>query len=210
MAKVLYIKGSPMEERSYSNKVADEFLSAYKESHPDDIIDTMDLWKEKLPEFDITAASGKYKIMGGKEHSEEEKKAWEGIIEVINRFKSADKIVLSAPMWNFGTSYKVKHFIDIIVQPGFTFSFDPATGYTGLVTGKPALLVLARGGEYPEGTPFATFDHQHTYLKVVFSFMGFTDITTMLVEPTLMKGPDAAKEKTMELIKEAKEKAKTF
>lgn len=210
MAKILYIKASPAEERSYSNKMAKVFLDAYKEGHPGDTVETLDLWETELPPFDAVAASGKYKIMGGKPHNEEEKLAWNNVVKTIEHFKSADKIVLSAPMWNFGIPYRLKHYIDIITQPGFTFSYDPEKGYTGLVKDKPVIFILARGGEYPEGTPAVAFDHQTSYLKTIFAFMGFTDMSAILVEPTLMAGPQVAEEKFSSLIEKAKEKAKKF
>ena len=62
--------------------------------------------------------------------------------KIAEHFKSADKYVFSLPMWNFGIPYKLKHFIDVLVQPGLTFSFSPETGYKGLVTGKPAVVDL--------------------------------------------------------------------
>ena len=46
----------------------------------------------------------------------------------------------------------MKHLIDVIVQPGLTFSFSPTEGYKGLVTGKKAAAVYARGGAYGPGT----------------------------------------------------------
>lgn len=50
-------------------------------------------------------------------------------------------------MWNFGIPYRLKQYIDILVQPGYTFSYSPEQGYTGLVN-KPAAVVYARGGDY--------------------------------------------------------------
>ncbi|OQA11781.1 MAG: FMN-dependent NADH-azoreductase 2 [bacterium ADurb.Bin363] len=210
MAKVLYIKASPREERSYSHNMAKVFLKAYNEAHPDDTVETLDLWKTDLPAFDLTASSAKYKIMGGLPHSEEEKVIWEKIVKTIDHFKSADKYILSSPMWNFEIPYRLKQYLDIIIQPGFTFSYDPETGYSGLVTGKPVQFILARGGEYPEGTPAAAFDHQTPILKGLFAFMGFTDMSAILIEPTLMAGPEVAKEKVASLHEKTKARAKSF
>ena len=63
-------------------------------------------------------------------------------------------------MWNFGVPYKLKHYIDVITQPGLSFSFSPETGYTGLVTGKPAAVIYARGGEYSSSEAAARMDFQ--------------------------------------------------
>ena len=125
-------------------------------------------------------------------------------------FKKADKVVISSPMWNFGIPYRLKHYIDVIVQPGYTFSFSPETGYTGLVTGRPAILFLARGGEYAPGTEGEAFDFQHPYLKNVLQFIGFTEIESIFVEPSLQGGPEVAQQKLDEAIQAAREKAKAF
>jgi len=61
----------------------------------------------------------------------------------------------------------------------------------GLVTGKPLLLVCARGGAYALGTPAEKMDFQAPYLENIFRFIGFTDIRRLIVEPTL--GADPAK-----------------
>lgn len=210
MAKILYIKASPMKDRSYSSRAAEAFLKAYKDYHPDDTVETLDLWEKELPDFNYVSAEGKYKVMRGKEHSEEEGKAWKKVVEMAEHFKSFDKIVLSAPMWNFSIPYRLKQYFDIITQPGLTFSFSPETGYTGLVTGKPLQLILARGGAYGKGTGAEAFDQQLPYLNSIFGFMGFTEIKTIFVEPTLMAGPDEAKKALNKTMEKAKEAAKNF
>jgi FMN-dependent NADH-azoreductase len=185
MATLLHIQASPMDDRSFSTRAARTFLEAYRASHPGDAVETLDLWSADLPAFDFTAASGKYKVMRGMAHSIEEARAWQRVVETIDRFKSAAKVLVSSPMWNFGIPYRLKHYIDILVQPGLTFSYDPSAGYSGLVTGRPLQLILARGGEYPQGSQAATMDHQRPYLEIIFGFMGFADIRSLVVEPTL-------------------------
>jgi FMN-dependent NADH-azoreductase len=185
MAKILHIQSSPMGERSYSLRIARFFLEAYQAANPQDTIEELGLWKPELPVFDAVAASGKYKILHGLPHSAEEAKAWVGVIQAIDQLKAADKIVVSSGMWNFSIPYRLKQYIDIITQPGFTFTYDAVKGYAGLVTGKPLQLILASGGEYPAGTPMADYDFQKPYLEMIFRFIGFTDIRSLRVEGTL-------------------------
>ena len=198
MAKILHIQTSPMGERSYSKRAAQVFLDAYFAAHPQDVIEERELWRPDLPHFDGTSASGKYKIMRGLDHTEEEARAWKEVVALVDQLKGADKIVVSAGMWNFSIPYRLKQYIDIVVQPGLTFSFDPEKGYTGLVTGRNLQLILASGGEYPTGSPMAAYDFQKPYLETIFGFMGFVDIRTLRVEGTLSpEGPanlDHAKE----------------
>jgi FMN-dependent NADH-azoreductase len=203
MANVLHIQASPMDSLSFSTRVARAFLVAYQGDHPADRVETLDLWVESLPAFDFAAASGKYKVMRGLPHSEEEARAWRRVVETVNRFKSADKVLVSSPMWNFGIPYRLKQYIDVLVQPGLTFSYDPKTGYSGLVKDRPVQLILARGGEYPQTTPAAGFDHQRPYLELIFGFIGFTDIRTLVVEPTLSPGADGKLEAGIAAAREA-------
>ena len=104
---------------------------------------------------------------------------------IADHFKSADKYVVSLPMWNFGIPYKLKHYIDLLVQPGLTFGFTQEEGYKGLVTGKPLVAIYARGGAYGPGSGAEAADQQSAYLKQILGFIGFTHIQEIFVEPTL-------------------------
>jgi len=204
MAKLLYVEASPRKERSASIKVARAFVEEYRKTHPNDTVDTLDLWKTDLPAFDGDVINSKYVIMHGKEHTPEQKKAWQAVETVIDRFRSADKYLFSLPMWNFGIPYKLKHYFDVIVQPTYTFSFSPAEGYKGLMTGKQVAVVYARGGGYPPGSEGEAVDLQKRYLELILGFIGLTDPKSIVIEPTLAK-PDQVDKK----LEEAREKAET-
>jgi len=210
MAKLLYIKASPMGELSYSVAVADAFIEAYRKQNAQDEIKVIELFKVALPAFDFEAASAKYKIMHGKEHSPKDRRIWQGIVSVIDEFKSADKYVLAVPMWNFSIPYRLKQYIDIIVQPGYTFTVTASGGYDGLVKGKPVFIAYARGGEYKAGTGGDAFDLQKKYLELILGFMGLTDIRSVTVEPTLAGGRETANQKRAGAIEKAKELARKF
>jgi FMN-dependent NADH-azoreductase len=184
MAKVLYIQASPRGERSSSLKVADAFVGAYKAKHPADKVETLNLFTANLPSFDGLTINGKYNIMHGKAFSPEEKKAWDAVVKIIEHFKSFDKYVLAVPMWNFGIPYRLKQYLDVIIQPTYTFNVSDK-GYEGLVKGKPVAVVYARGGSYDKGTPTEAYDMQTKYLELALGFIGFTNIQSILVDPTL-------------------------
>jgi FMN-dependent NADH-azoreductase len=209
MSKLLYIQASPRIERSYSIAVADAFVSTYKQANPKDEIVTMNLFKKDLPPFDGLTVQAKYTILHGLKHSPEELGAWRKVEDLIAEFKSADKYVMAVPMWNFGIPYRLKQYLDILVQPTYTFSFSPQEGYKGLVLGKPIFVAYSRGGAYPKGSAEEAFDLQTKYLQLILGFIGFTDVRTLHVEPTLA-GPDVAKKKREEAIANAKEMALKF
>ncbi len=210
MSKLLYIQASPRGERSYCIRAADAFIEAYKKEHPDDQIVTLNVFNENIPAFDGFTVQAKYAVMHGQEHSKEQLKAWQKVEQVIEQFTSADKYVLAVPMWNFSIPYRLKQYIDNLVQPGYTFGYSEEKGYEGLVTGKPLLAVYSRGGQYQAGSGAEAFDLQKKYVKLIFGFIGFNDIKSVIVEPTLQGGPDAAQEKLAEAIKQAKQIAVDF
>jgi len=210
VATLLHIQASPMKERSFSLRTATAFVESYRQSHPGDTVRTVDVFDGTIGEFGVLQVAAKYKILHGKPATEEERAAWQSVERTIAGFKAADKYVLSSAMWNFGIPYMLKKYFDILVQPGLTFTYSPAEGYKGLVTGKPALLVLARGGAYGAGTGAESLDLQKPYLETILRFIGFTEIDTILVEPTLMGGREAAAEKLAAAIAAAREKARTF
>ena len=193
MARLLYIEASPRKKRSASIEIAKTFVSEYEKSNPGDDVEVLDLWSTELPEFDGQVIDSKYAILHGLDHTDEQRQAWSAVEKVISQFNSADKYLFSLPMWNFGIPYKLKHYIDVIVQPGYTFSFSPDEGYKGLVSGKPVAVVYARGGAYGSGTGMEGYDLQKAYLEHVLGFIGFTDFQTILVEPTLGSPEDQEK-----------------
>ena len=209
MAKLLHILASPRVE-SYSTRVAKAFLDSYRNARPDDRIETLDLFQADIPPFHAPQAKAKYAVMAGQTPRDEAEAAWQPVVKTINHFKGFDKYVLSSPMWNFGVPYRLKQYIDVIVQPGLTFAFSPEKGYTGLVTGKPLMLILARGGVYQSGNPCETFDFQESYLRSVFGYIGFTDIRALHIQGTLQNKPEQVEADTRKATAEAADAAMEF
>jgi FMN-dependent NADH-azoreductase len=208
MTKLLYIEVSPRKERSHSIAVAEAFLDAYSAANPDDEIDKMDLWDAELPELDMAMIDAKYRLLAGDELDEREANAWRIVEATFNRVNSADKIVISTPMWNFNVPYKLKHLIDIIIQPDLAFAVVEG-GYEGLVKGKPAMVIVARGGAYPPGSEFYDVDFQKRYLDFLLSFIGFDDIRSLVVEPTLAAEDEVAATRA-QIIEEGKAAGASF
>ncbi len=208
MSTLLHIKASPR-DRSYSTKVAEAFKDAYAAAHSGDTVDTLDLFSEDLPAFDGAALDAKYEILHGGQPTASQKDAWGAVEAVIERFKSADKYLFSLPMWNFGVPYRLKHYIDVITQPGYTFGFTSEGEYEGLVSGK-TVAIYARGGEYPAGSPGEAVDFQKRYMDTFLGFIGLTDVSSIVVEPTLAGGPEKAKESLEKALESAKGIAASF
>ena len=192
MTKLLHIIASPRGANSKSNALAATYVEAAKAKNPDLEIDVLDLFAEDLPAFDGDPAAAKMTFFGDGVMDDSKQAAWDKVAEITNRFISADHYVLGVPMWNGGVPYRLKHYIDIITQPGLLFGFDPEAGYSGLLQGKTA-RVFYTSGVYAPGAP-AKYgqDFQSTYLTWWLNFVGITQVQDTRFQPSLLTADPAA------------------
>ena len=147
MIRILHIEASPRGADSKSSEIARAHIDALRQQHPEAAVDELNLWRESLPEFDGNSAAAKMTFFGIGTLDGAKRTAWDRIVEVAERFRSADHYVISTPMWNGGVPYRLKLYIDILTQPGVLFGFDPKTGYFGLLKDKSATIVCTSGRE---------------------------------------------------------------
>jgi FMN-dependent NADH-azoreductase len=74
--RLLNIESSPRGSRSASIAVASAFLEAYRQACPGVVIDTLNVWEEKLPEFDQEAIGAKYKGVNSEPIDQAETAVW--------------------------------------------------------------------------------------------------------------------------------------
>lgn len=191
MSRLLYIESSPRKERSHSIKVANAFVDSWQKSNPGDSVERLDLWSLDLPPFDGDMLNAKYAIMHGQAPSPAEQNAWGNVEQLFAQFNAADKYVFSVPMWNFGLPYRLKHYIDVITQPGLAWSFSPESGYSGLVSGK-ALAIYSSAGVYHDGSGAEAFDLQKPAFEGWLAFIGITDVTRVVAAPMLAAPEEVA------------------
>ena len=190
--KLLYVKGSPRGERSRSAQVAAAFVAAWKAKHPDGVVEELDLWQAALPQFDGDFAAAKMSFFGDPAMDGAQQSAWNHVMRITRGFTEADEYLFTVPMWNGGIPYMLKLYIDILTQPGLLFSFDPASGYRGLLSGKRATAVYT-SGVYGPGMPkaFGT-DFHSTYFDDWLRFIGIDDITEVRYQPNILTADAAA------------------
>ena len=207
MKKLLHIIATPRDGESSTLKVTEAFLESFRSSHPDWVVEDLDLSKEDLPSLTLKRVDGKYVLLGGKELYGEFKEAWSEIIECIERFLSADAYLISTPMWNFGIPYMLKHYIDVILQPKYLFRYTEK-GPEGLVVNKKMIVITSRGGDYGNAQ-MRSYDLLEPYLRTAFGFVGITDIIFINAQPMGM-GPALQEQKIKEAQSLAKKTAKDF
>ena len=191
--KINYIECSPRGERSHSTKIAQAYIEQAKKNIPDLVLNHINPWSLNLPEFDGDMLNAKYSVISGTDPSADEVSAWSNVKNIFDEFNNADHYLFSVPMWNFNIPYKLKHYIDIITQPGMSWSYTPEDGYKGLMTDKTATIIYATGDGYSEGTGFESFDMQKPYVNLWLTFLGFKKIERVVVDRTLFDAETAEK-----------------
>ena len=180
---ILDIQSSPRGDSSDSITLTKSFIEACTSKDTSIVVDTLNVWNERLPEFDYDAIGAKYKAVKHETMTEAESDAWERIQSLIRRFQSADRIVLGTPMWNFGLPYKLKHLIDLVAQRNYLFTYD-GKQYGPLLKVEKAVVVYTRGSRFLEGTPISPsrFDHQASYLDFWLQLVGVRDLQSVIVD----------------------------
>jgi FMN-dependent NADH-azoreductase len=132
-----------------------------------------DLAKDPVPHLDA-ARFGAFLAKPG-ERTPEQQAVVDYSDALIAELKAADTIVIGLPMYNFGIPSTLKAYFDHIARAGVTFKYTDK-GAMGLLGGKKAYLVIARGGVYGDA-------HAHTtYVRDFLAFIGITDVECIYAE----------------------------
>jgi FMN-dependent NADH-azoreductase len=188
MTHILHLDASPRGDRSVSRSLAKEFISNWQAAHPNDTVTYRDIGHHPVPFVTEAWIAGAFTPPDL--HSPESAEAMRISDELVDEFLAADRYVFSIPMYNLSIPANFKAYLDQIVRVGRTFSVEADGSYKGLVQGKKMLIVTARGGSYPKDTPYHAYDLQEPYLRLIFGFIGITDIEVVHVE-NLMGGDEA-------------------
>ena len=181
---LLHVIGSPRTGRSASRQVANAFTEVWKERHPDGTVDELNVWEIDLPVFDGPVLEAKYAGIEGRPLDPAQADAWRTVETLAERFRQANVILFSVPMWNFGIPYRLKHLIDVISQKDVLFTFDER-GLNGLLGGRTVVTIAARGVQLGADFPPDQFDFQSAYLTMWSRMVGITDVRVINVEKTL-------------------------
>ena len=97
--------------------------------------------------------------------------------ELLAELRANDVLVLAVPMYNPGIPSQLKAWFDRVLRAGGTFRYTE-NGPQGLIEGKRAIILAARGGQYA-GTEF---DSQTPHLKTMLGLMGISDVEVVFAE----------------------------
>jgi FMN-dependent NADH-azoreductase len=183
--KLLHVDSSILGQGSVSRDFSAEVVAAFRGRYPVLAVTRLDL--AATPIGHLTAA---HLAAAQGAPVEEALKSDVAMGQVaLEEFLAANIVVVGAPMYNLGVPSQLKAWIDRISVAGKTFRYGEH-GPVGLCSDKKLVIASSRGGVYREGSPAGFFDHQETYLKAAFGFLGITDITFIRAEGVAI-GPEA-------------------
>ncbi len=174
MSKILVLKSSIMGEGSQTNRLIDVMLEHRKGQGLQDDITIRNLAEMNLPVLDLEI----FQALRGAENVNQDIQRIVALSdELIAELKSADLLVIGAPMYNLNVPTQLKNWFDLVARARQTFRYTE-TYPQGLVEGVKAVVVSSRGGihvgqETEANTP---------YLKAVLGLMGIHDVDFIYAE----------------------------
>jgi len=175
MKTILQINSSLNSSDGVSSRLADETVTALRALHPGAKSIVRDLARDPVPHLDAERF-GAF-IANPEARTPAQRAAVRYSDALIDELRRADTIVLGLPMYNFGVPSPLKAWFDHIARAGATFKYTEK-GAVGLLTGKKAYVIAARGGKYA-GTPA---DTQTPYVRNFLAFLGITDVEFVYAE----------------------------
>lgn len=169
MSRILVIESSARQQGSVSRELTQQFIANWQAAHPADQAQVRDLAAEPVPHLDATLLGGW--MTPSEQQNDAEKAALARSNQLTDELLAADVLVLAAPMYNFAIPSTLKAWLDHVLRAGVTFKYTE-TGPQGLLTGKRAFVLTARGGIYAG----SALDHQEPYLRQVLAFIGIHDV----------------------------------
>jgi len=174
MAKILVLKSSIMGEGSQTNHLIDVMLKHRKDQGLQDDITIRNLAEMNLPVLDLEI----FQALRGAENVNQDIQQIVALSdELIAELKSADLLVIGAPMYNLNVPTQLKNWFDLVARARQTFRYTE-TYPQGLVEGVKAVVVSSRGGIHVgQETEAVT-----PYLKAVLGLMGIHDVDFIYAE----------------------------
>ncbi|MBK0393513.1 FMN-dependent NADH-azoreductase [Ramlibacter algicola] len=183
--KLLHLDSSPLAAQSASRVLTARIVGQWLAKHPGTTVERLDLAADAPSHLDADSLG--FRLPADAEGLTDAQRRENAVSErLVSQFLAADVVVLGAPMYNFSIPSQLKAWIDRIAQAGRTFRYTEK-GPEGLAGGKTVIVASTRGGVHAEGSPM---EHQESYLRAMFGFLGVTDVRIVRAEGLAM-GPEA-------------------
>jgi FMN-dependent NADH-azoreductase len=164
---------------SVSRGIADVVERSWKVEHPDG-----EVVRRSVGLDPVTATTWPLAVAAGATPESEWNDAQRDAVAVarglVDELLDAEALLFAVPLFNFGISQHVKTWVDVAIT-------DPrlAAGAGQPLAGKPAVLVVVRGGAYGPGTPREGWDHATGWMRRILEDVWGLDLRIVETEFTL-------------------------
>lgn len=178
MKNILHIISSPRQQESASIKLGNRIIEKLLKQYPGSrvtIHNVSEIHYPPLQEAQITAFKTPLH-----ELTAEQQQSLRLSNDAVALLAEADILVIGSPLYNFNIPAGLKAWLDHIVRPGLTFTYENGQPQ-GKLKIEQVYLALAANGVYSEG-PTKHWDFAEPYLRHILGFIGLTNVTTFRVE----------------------------
>ena len=183
--KLLEIQASARRNGSISRLLSQEFIEIWQEYNLTIEHKSRDVGFEPPSHINELWTTANY--LASKDRTPEMTAVLNESETLISELFWADRLLFGIPMYNFSVPATFKAYIDNIVRINRTFTFDSHTySFTGLVTGKKALIITPSAGDFTPGTPLGKMNYCETYLQSLLNFIGIQDIQFVAIPNQFM------------------------
>ena len=176
----LVITCSPAGDRSVSRLLLDDLLTQRRTTDPDDRLVLRDLAAMGTALPHVNGVFTQAIFVPPPQRSAEQRLGLTLSDALVDELLAAQTLIIATPMYNLSVPSCLKAWIDHVVRPGLTFSYDGGV-LRGLLAGKKAILLCATGGVFSTGTRVGE-DFLVPYLRQILGFMGLTDVDVYRAE----------------------------
>ncbi len=167
-------------DASVSRDIADIVEATWRQDNPDGAITRRHVGLEPVP-----ATAWASSVFADRAHpatlTPEQRDAVALAATLVDELLEAEALLFAVPLYNFGVSQHFKAWVDLVLT-------DPrlSTGAGQPLAGRPAVLVVVRGGAYGEGTPREGWDHAAGWMRRILEDVWGLDLRVVESEFSLV------------------------
>ncbi|QXG74417.1 NAD(P)H-dependent oxidoreductase [Modestobacter sp. L9-4] len=165
---------------SASREIADIVEREWRAGNPDAPVTRRHVGTEPIPATAWgEAVSGSY--LSADQRTPAQTEAATLAATLADELADAEALLFAVPLYNFGVSQHMKSYVDLVIcDPRFGPRAEAPT------TGKPAVLVTVRGGNYSAGTPREGWDHATSWMRRILEDVWGMDLRVVERDFTLV------------------------
>ena len=174
MKTLLRIDASAQQAESHSRMLADHYEACWRAAWPEGRVIRRDLVANPLPHMHPAMVG----VLYAESRSGVPTRDLPLADEVVDELVAADAVVVSSAVYNFSMPSALKAWVDHVVRFGRTIE-RRGHSVVGLLGGKSACLIVARGG-------FASMSPEYLTptMQAVFGYMGISKVDVVCLEGT--------------------------